>query len=76
MCLYVAVILSVPYADPFISGCISRRRHSMPNINLGRLSRTRDGKSFVIECHKLALIFHTSEALGSITQRLAVLTEI
>ena len=48
----------------------------MPNINLGRLSRTRDGKSFVIECHKLALIFHTSEALGSITQRLAVLTEI
>jgi len=48
----------------------------MPNINLGRLSRTREGKSFVIECHKLGLIFHTSEALGSLTQRLAVLTEI
>jgi len=48
----------------------------MPNINLGRLSRTREGKSSVIECHKLALTFYTKEALGSVTQRLAVLTEI
>jgi len=76
MCLYVAVILSLPYADPFISECFSRCWHSMPNINLGRLSRTRESKSSVIECHKLALIFHTSEALGSVTQRLSVLTEI
>lgn len=48
----------------------------MPNINLGRLSRSHEGKSFVIECHKLALIFHTLEAFYSITQRLAVLTKI
>jgi hypothetical protein len=67
--------LSVPDTDPLISDCISQFRHSMPNINLGRLSRSREGESFVIECHKLALIFHTLEVLDSLTQRLAVLAE-
>jgi hypothetical protein len=63
--------LSVPDADPLISDCISQFRHSMPNFNFGRLSRSREGESFVIECHKLALIFHTLEVLGSVTQRLS-----